>query len=524
LDVSINFPVEQALEAHQINFVASGNVANLNIPNLPLGINLSSGDMNIAINQTGIYILGECELNTQPFKVAWQQNFSSSFEFQNQYTLSGTLESSQVKKFLKADNLLTEENILRGKLGVEVRGNVKSDGKKQFVAHVNFRDAYISIPDIGWVKPRKTPAKLHLTATGHEKANFQTMGFDFLGKNISFSGHSILKNGYLEKIRFDQIIFGETKVLAEAIVLDQGWRVNIEGPNLDLTTLIDRYKNSERKFVRGPRFDITIAVERAKIFKDKFLRNLSGYFKNDGLVWSNVSFTSTLNQVDSLEVKLKPKEGKRYLEIRSNDAGAVLSTFGLYDNVKGGALELKAIFEDMTPDSKIKGNGSIRSFRLVDAPILARLLGLASITVIPDELAGAGLSFQRFDVPFNIHRGLIEFKDAKAGGNSLGITGAGILDIDADTLQAQGTIAPLDKINSLLGNLPLLGVFFSAGEKGGGIFAAEYQIMGPLEDPKITTNPLTVLAPGIFRKFFEMFPISNNTKGNLEWPDRDDPN
>ena len=144
--------------------------------------------------------------------------------------------------------------------------------------------------------------------------------------------------------------------------------------------------------------------------------------------------------------------------------------------------------------------------------MLARLLSIASITGIPGELAGAGLSFQQLTVPFVHENGLVSISDAKAGGISLGITANGTFDTELDTLDIKGSVAPLDKINSLLGNIPLFGVFFSGGEKGGGVFAAEYSMAGPFDDPEISTNPLSALTPGIFRKIFDVFPNSETSE------------
>ena len=53
-------------------------------------------------------------------------------------------------------------------------------------------------------------------------------------------------------------------------------------------------------------------------------------------------------------------------------------------------------------------------------------------------------------------------------------------------------------LNSLLGNIPGLGDVL-VGPKGGGVFAATYQVSGALVDPDVTVNPLSALAPGILR-------------------------
>ena len=66
-----------------------------------------------------------------------------------------------------------------------------------------------------------------------------------------------------------------------------------------------------------------------------------------------------------------------------------------------------------------------------------------------------------------------------------------------------GTIVPAYTINSLLGNIPILGEIF-VGEKGSGVFAARYAIKGSLDDPTVTVDPLAALTPGFLRNIFSI--------------------
>ena len=64
---------------------------------------------------------------------------------------------------------------------------------------------------------------------------------------------------------------------------------------------------------------------------------------------------------------------------------------------------------------------------------------------------------------------------------------------------------PAYAINSALGHIPVLGDIFTGGEKGGGVFAVNYSMSGPASKPTVTVNPLSALAPGIFRNVFDIF-------------------
>ncbi len=63
---------------------------------------------------------------------------------------------------------------------------------------------------------------------------------------------------------------------------------------------------------------------------------------------------------------------------------------------------------------------------------------------------------------------------------------------------------PAYTINSVLGNIPLLGDILT-GTKGSGVFAATYRVIGKKSDPGVRVNPLSALAPGFLRNLVEIF-------------------
>ena len=71
--------------------------------------------------------------------------------------------------------------------------------------------------------------------------------------------------------------------------------------------------------------------------------------------------------------------------------------------------------------------------------------------------------------------------------------------IGDDTARLKGTVIPAYTINRILGSIPILGQILTGG-KNEGLFAANYALRGRLDDPVVTVNPLSVLAPGILRK------------------------
>ena len=101
-------------------------------------------------------------------------------------------------------------------------------------------------------------------------------------------------------------------------------------------------------------------------------------------------------------------------------------------------------------------------------------------------------------MPFALQSGRLTLGDSRAVGSEIGVTATGFVDLEAEQVDLEGTLVPAYTINSLLGNIPLLGKLFT-GSKGSGVFAATYGMKGPFKKTEITVNPLAALAPGFLR-------------------------
>jgi hypothetical protein len=61
---------------------------------------------------------------------------------------------------------------------------------------------------------------------------------------------------------------------------------------------------------------------------------------------------------------------------------------------------------------------------------------------------------------------------------------------------------PAYALNSVIGNIPVIGSLLLGGE-GQGLFAANYRVTGSAADPEVSVNPLSALAPGFLRRLFQ---------------------
>ena len=202
----------------------------------------------------------------------------------------------------------------------------------------------------------------------------------------------------------------------------------------------------------------------------------------------------------SIKLKLDyiPKGNKEhYLSIDSNNAGSTFKVLRLYDNMVGGTMKIEARRQ---ADKKFIGHMQVRDFSIQNAPVVAKLLSVASFTGMLDLLKGDGLTFTHFNAPFEYQYKILTLKQAKAEGNVVGITTNGTYNRATDDIKMNGVIAPAYSINRFLGKIPVVGNLLAS--KDGTIFAATYKITGNADDAKVDINSLSMLSPNSLKEWY----------------------
>jgi hypothetical protein len=147
------------------------------------------------------------------------------------------------------------------------------------------------------------------------------------------------------------------------------------------------------------------------------------------------------------------------------------------------------------------GRLTITDFTMANQPFLSRLFSAVSFTGVADLLGGQGISVDKLDVPFSSRNNVISVKESIVSG-TVGGTADGYIDRPKNQVALKGSLVPAYGLNSLISNIPLIGDIL-ASKKGEGIIGVTYSVTGNADQPNISTNPLSVIAPGILRRIFE---------------------
>ncbi|MEQ8229642.1 MAG: AsmA-like C-terminal domain-containing protein [Rhodospirillales bacterium] len=502
-------PLILDLELDHVKVAADARLRDAAIPNALHGFDLEHADLNLSVDKRGMEVKGDGVVAGMPADISWRENFGDRVAFRTILDLSGRIPDVARLRELGLNVGLLSDEYVSGAVGANLRFTVLNDQETRVEVRADLAEAELAVDRVKWRKPLGAAgrAEMNLTFKGNKPS--EITHFALYAEDLAVAGRGTFEEDGTapRRIDFTRINYGRTNMQGALIRrADGAWDLGFHGASLDLMPVWKDLTDGRDDTVLG---DFVLAAEFQKVWigENQLLTDVSGTFQREDEVWRTVFLKTMMDGSTTVDVELKPGPdgGNRTVEINTADAGTVLRTIGLYDNMQGGVMKLSGTFDDSHPDRPLKGRLMINDYRVLKAPALAHLVSIMALTGILDALQGDGLGFAVLDIPFTMRSGVVEISDARAAGTSLGFTASGTVYTHADVLDIQGTVVPAYAINSALGRIPVLGNIFTGGEKGSGLFAANFRMTGPQEDPKVDVNPLSALAPGFLRRLFGVF-------------------
>jgi hypothetical protein len=201
------------------------------------------------------------------------------------------------------------------------------------------------------------------------------------------------------------------------------------------------------------------------------------------------------------DLRGRGSNGRQLVYIESNDAGAFFRFADIYQKVAGGQMwiALDPQSADLAPQ---EGTLNIRDFIVRGEASLERVAAAPQQSGSPPS----GVEFSRLRVEFTRSLGRFTIRDGLLKGPAIGGTVDGYIDYHRDDVRMRGTFVPLYGLNNMFGQLPIVGPFLGGSNEG--LLGVTYEVVGPPSTPVLRVNPISAVAPGLLRKFFE-FPGGN---------------
>lgn len=499
-NVYFQFPLLNDLKDEQIIYGADAVFTDITVPRADINAIVTAETAKFDLVPGQMTIVGDMQVDGTPAQIVWTENFAEAATQTRSLSVNTVADISETQRFG-----IDLTNHAVGRAGMKLTYLSFASGAQSLGLSANLRDAVLTADQVGWRKESGVASDLSMQLAIQPDGRLSFESFVIDGGDDHYLEASVeALPGFadLTFARFDAVRFGRTDITASIDNIDGLYTIDLQGPTLDVASFLHDEDAEEdapdpdappvtepRLRIHGEVGQLIDGTER-QVQEAIFALNLNGeeidLLTLQGIVGDgrnvDVNYTPTVN-------------GGHQLFVLAEDTGMALAAADLTGRLEGGTLLIDGLSTDA--DAPMNGNITIRDFQIKEAPALARLLEVISVTGILSALSNEGLPFNSMTADFSAKDDVIKITNGAARSSSIGISFQGKLDRATDTIDLNGDIAVSDIFSRTIGQLPLIDLLV-----GDGLIGATYSMTGPTGDPDVSVNPLSVIAPGFLRKVF----------------------
>ena len=485
LVTELRLPLVKQLLLPDVGFAVTGTLEDVRSDRLVPGRVLTADRLELRATPAEITLTGPGRLGLAGFDASWVLPLGPG---------AGEAGSRVKGTLLLNDGFAAEflaglgKDVLTGagRAAFEVR--LPRNAPPELTLRSDLGGAGVRIADLGWSKPAAARGKLEVSGTLSSPVQFDRVLLE--GPGLTAEGRLVLApDGGLDRLGLSRLRLGQwldAKAEVEGRGKGRPVEVRLTGGTADLRRLPEGGTAAAGAGVGGGG-TVAVALDRVQVAGSIALTGVRGTLKprRQGL---EGGFSGLLNGKVPLTGQMQPGPRGTAFRVRAEDGGAALAAAGLFAKASGGVMDLA--IAPTGRNGHYDGTIDMTGFRVRNMPALAELLNAVSIVGLIDQLATSGLVFSEAKGRFRLTPAAMELTEGRAIGASFGVSLEGVYHSDEDRLDLRGVLSPFYLIN---------GIGAVLTRPGEGLVGFTYRVRGPASDPRVTVNPLSVLAPGFFR-------------------------
>lgn len=450
---------------------------------------LTEGNLSIDLHDGAAHVSGKALIDGAPADIFLTQPLFGDGQAKSVVKLD--LDAAAIKGYG-----LDLGDMLDGTVSVEMNDN----GASRHVT-VNLAKAGINLPLVGFRKAAGKPGTLSFDmaarAGGTAITNLQLKaGAAEVEGQISLDAKDGFVSANLTKFNFSPA----DRMSLKASTGDGGLKITVNGSRLDARSLVSSLlrRTSGTGMPSDMSLNLSAAVSNVSGEGGEQLDGLNLSAAISGGRIDDLSLTVQTSGGGSASATLQPSSRGRDLKVEAGEVGRLLRFLGVYRRVYGGRATLAGVIDD---NGMVSANIDGNRWKVVEEPALAQL-STASRDGPTEGLSTADISRLTFDVKFG--NGILSIGEGFIRTGTAGLTMAGDVDFSRNALRLAGSYLPASQLDSVLAAIPVLGQTIFAGGGRSGLLGVSYRLSGPIDAPSLSVNPLSAIAPGIFRRLFEL--------------------
>ncbi len=462
-----------------------------------------------------------------------------------QYIISDTtINNMNVKKCtLKLKNNAELSNFIKSKFDIEIIGDINLDFflrgnlnnlNFNLKLNSNLKNSYLRIPYLDLIKKKNITSYIEteISMIKGKIAFLKNTNLNVESKTYKIGLVQFNKKN-INKFLFKNLVTSDVNI-DRMIILKNGnnLKIRASGKKIDLSSLNKNLK-SKTNFNQDVVLDLTGDLIKLNS-KISLIGSLKGEIKDS--LFKSIAYGKLLLEGEALldngkfdlysDSKISRLEGigliggaetkinfqKQFnnfpsLIFDTSNGGKLLSALGFTQKIKSGKMKINIKFLNDKYDH-YQGRIESKNFSLIDAPGIINSLSVLSFSGIRSIIIGEGVFFDKGEVNLEVKNKNFYFDKLYLTSESLGVAAKGSLNIDRNSINIRGSVAPIKLISKILSVVPAVGELLT-GLKKEGLFAGQFEMKGSINNPEITLNKMS-FAPGILREIFSEDWLDNN--------------
>ena len=500
------------------------------------GVKVTNATGKMHVDTTTIRIDAQAELNGIQSQVDFTEPLEAGNGVESDRTVKFQVSEADREEFAPQLNELVKGTVfLTAKLGKEGRQAIDAD----------FTEARLILPWIGWSKGKgiKATATFELvpieTGATRQTANaqaeeearkglglpgaFTIKDFDLKGEGFSAAGNLEMRNGQLIKADISRASLSRDDAFSVDLTRNDGtYSINVEGEAVDLRSSIKHLladTQGESGGEAAEKVELRIRTDRAIGFGGETVQPFKMDYVGRGNTILGLDLQTTTRSGEKVDAVGKHDGSGLILTISSDDAGAAVRFADIYSKIQGGTLDIELA---RSADGPYVGTVDINDFSVVDDENLQKLVstrpqgGESLNEAVRRDIDVSRAYFQYAFARIDMGDGFLHLSDGVARGTEVGFAFQGDV-YDRDTgMDITGTFMPAYGLNRIFGEIPVLGVILGNG-RDRGLIGITFRLTGSFDDPTLAINPISLIAPGIFRSIFQFRNDSTNVEAEGQY-------
>jgi hypothetical protein len=507
--VTLGMPLKNALTKADTTYSVNLDLGALAVDKLAMNQKLEANALKVVADNQGYRVKGDVKIGGQPAALDYRKFNEGGADVR----LAAVLDDA-ARARLGVDLGAG----VSGAIPVKLSGKIADgDGDNRFGVEADLTAARIDNLLPGWTKVAGKASKVTFNVTQKQQ------GTRF--EDILIEGNGALIKGTLEIDDKNDIVGASFPTFAPS----EGDKATLKAdraPDGTLKVVMRGEVFDGRGFIKGAMsgrdptgkeksksLDIDIDAKLGALagFYGEAVRSVDLKLSRRGGLIKAFSLSGKLGRDTPLIGDLRGRaQGREVMYVETADAGAFFRFTDTYAKMNGGRMWL-ALDPPTADSSPQEGLLNVRDFTVRGEPALERVVANGP----PGNHQGVAFSAMRAE--FTRQAGQLRIRDGVLRGPSIGATIEGNIDYAANQVRMSGTFVPLYGLNNMFGQIPIVGLFLGGGSNEG-LIGVTYEVVGTPGAPVLRVNPISAMAPGVFRKIFDFNTGRQNMPADFAGP------